>query len=511
MRVPNPNRLRAVLIASVRTAAGADAFLRASERAELLGALLVDGDRGAVEGVRILGPAESLPAIHRRLGFDLAILCLPPDMGERTARISAALSAMGVEQRRLPTPDEAIAAGPALAFAPQPGRGPLDPEALIGRPGREMDEAARRRAERAIRARRVLITGAGGSIGSELALRCAELAPRELVLMDRTENALFEIDRRLRERHPGVARRAMLHDVVDERATLAWLRELAPDVVFHAAAHKHVPIMQDHPSQAINNNVFGTRAVADAALACGAERFVMISTDKAVNPTSVMGATKRIAELYVAGLAERAGGRTRFSMVRFGNVLGSAGSVADIWDRQIGEGGPLTVTHPEMTRYFMTIPEAATLVIQAGSLSEAEAGGASAFVLDMGEPIRIVGLAERFIRLRGLEPRMGGGLAGARAAGTVDIVFTGARPGEKLHEELAHASEELRPTSASGVLAWAPQPGWRPEGDIDEMIEQLGALRVCTDRRRVIEALAAWFPALVERARTDTEPAAGAA
>ncbi|MHC4996083.1 MAG: polysaccharide biosynthesis protein, partial [Planctomycetota bacterium] len=271
----------------------------------------------------------------------------------------------------------------------------------------------------------------GGSIGSLIASIVASFQPERLLLMERAENNLFEIDRDLNDRYPDLPRHAILHDVTDARRTADIVAEYRPHVIFHAAAHKHVPMMEDHPRQAVLNNFFGTKSIADAAHAAGAERFVMISSDKAVNPTSVMGATKRTAELYVQHLAQRSGAHC--SMVRFGNVLGSACSVVPIWSQQLAQGGPLTVTDPRMTRYFMTIPEAASLVIQAASL---EQQGAPIFVLDMGQPIRILDMAERFIKLHGLEPHR-----------DVHITITGARPGEKLHEELQYDSEDIAPTT----------------------------------------------------------------
>lgn len=391
----------------------------------------------------------------------------------------------------------------------------IDPSLLIGRDPRPVDEPAERRARTAITAKRVLITGAGGSIGSEMARKVAALDPAELILMERSENALFEIDREIRDRFPRVKRRAMLHDVVDYDATMAWLLDIKPQTVFHAAAHKHVPIMEDHPAHAVNNNVFGTLAIADAARAARAERFVMISTDKAVNPRSVMGATKRLAEIYVRSLnhqpkkfgkrrtdlASASGAPTRFCTVRFGNVLGSAGSVIPVWEKQLAEGGPVTVTHPEMTRYFMTIPEAAMLVIQAGALSAEEANGAEVFVLDMGEPIRIVELAERLVRLHGFDPLLaehGRDIVDRGGPGAMPIVFTGVRPGEKLHEELAHASEELRPTPAGGVQAWAAPAGEADAKAARAMIALLEDVRHETSRERVLSVITRLCPTVGE-------------
>jgi O-antigen biosynthesis protein WbqV len=377
----------------------------------------------------------------------------------------------------------------------------------------------------------VLITGAGGSIGSELAKVAAAFEPSLLVLMERAENALFEIDRQIARHFPGVPRKAVLHDVVDAEATLRLCEKLRPHAVFHAAAHKHVPLMEDHPAHAVTNNLFGTKSIADAAVAAGAERFVMISSDKAVNPTSVMGATKRMAEMYVRGKGVEVSrcqgveGRTRLSMVRFGNVLGSAASVLTIWAQQIAEGGPITITDPRMTRYFMTIPEAATLVVQSAAL-DLEGSGASSqqgtkgkdqpvgvFVLDMGQPVKIVDLASRFVRAHGMTPRIvgdrptSGGRFTRRAAAlrehrdddgegrTIDLVFTGIRPGEKLHEELAYAAEQLLPTAHPGIRAWAgPGFGADVAAGVAEMVAQMHAARFSQDPARVVDAIRRHVP-----------------
>jgi FlaA1/EpsC-like NDP-sugar epimerase len=396
----------------------------------------------------------------------------------------------------------------------------IDLATLIGRKPYEMDRAA---ISAILRDKCVLITGAGGSIGSELAKVAAGFEPSLLVLMERAENALFEIDRQIARHFPGVPRKAVLHDVVDAEATLRLCEKLRPHAVFHAAAHKHVPLMEDHPAHAVTNNLFGTKSIADAAVACGAERFVMISSDKAVNPTSVMGATKRLAEMYVRGLGAKrsaecgvpsAGGTTptRLSMVRFGNVLGSAASVLTIWAQQIAEGGPITITDPRMTRYFMTIPEAATLVVQSATLdvTEGRSDGVTksevgVFVLDMGEPVRIVDLASRFVRAHGFVPRDvaalrdspcgGAGPVGTGAQGEIALVFSGIRPGEKLHEELAYAAEQLRPTDHPGIRAWAG-PGFGPEvaARVREMVAELDAARFDADPARVVEAIRRHVP-----------------
>ena len=421
----------------------------------------------------ILGALDDLAGIQPRPRR--ALVSLPASMPTLLEEVRRRLADLGIEERFLPPLAEALAPAADTRSWWRPQAAAIDPAVLIGREPHRLD---RESVARVLRGKRVLITGAGGSIGSELARIAAGFEPELLILMERAENALFEIDRQLGP--TGVARRAVLHDVVDAPGTRRLLGQLRPDVVFHAAAHKHVPLMEDHPAHAVTNNVFGTKSVADAAAEWGCERFVLISTDKAVHPTSVMGATKRIAEQYVRWLHGRLrGGRdarptlqeggtpaaggagvspaTTFSVVRFGNVLGSACSVLPIWAAQLADGGPITITDPRMTRYFMTIPEAATLVVQAAALSTETALGAEAalYVLDMGEPVRIVDLAERLIRAHHLEPvRERSGRRGLPGPGRVEVVFTGIRPGEKLDEELTYADEPLCPTRHPGIRAF---------------------------------------------------------
>lgn len=272
--------------------------------------------------------------------------------------------------------------------------------------------------------KRVLVTGAGGSIGSELCRQIAKLSPEEIFLLGKGENSIYEIDRELRIKFPDIAIKPIIADVRDRERIAKVFADNKPQVVFHAAAHKHVPLMELQPEEAVRNNVFGTKVVAEAADRAGTEVFVMVSTDKAVNPTSVMGATKRIAELVIQSINKVSD--TKFVAVRFGNVLGSRGSAVPLFKKQIAAGGPITITHPDMKRYFMTIPEAAQLVLQAGSM----ASGGEVFVLDMGEPIKIVDLACDLIELSGLVPYS-----------DIKVEYTGTRPGEKLFEELLTAEE----------------------------------------------------------------------
>ncbi|WP_240489181.1 polysaccharide biosynthesis protein [Cohnella thermotolerans] len=280
----------------------------------------------------------------------------------------------------------------------------------------------------------VLVTGAGGSIGSELCRQIAPFQPSKLLLLGHGENSIYNIEMELKSTHPHLHIEPIIADIQD-RARIETIFALhRPRVVFHAAAHKHVPLMEKNPSEAVKNNVFGTQNVADCSDQYGVERFVLISSDKAVNPTSVMGATKRIAEMYVQSLNARS--NTKFASVRFGNVLGSRGSVIPLFKKQIAKGGPITVTHPDMVRYFMTIPEAVQLVIQAGAMSK----GGEIFILDMGEPVRILKLAEDLIRLSGYEPYE-----------DIDIEFTGIRNGEKLFEELLTAEEGATKSGGTGT------------------------------------------------------------
>ena len=320
-------------------------------------------------------------------------------------------------------------------------------EDLLGRPQATLDRAAMRRL---IGGRRVLITGAGGSIGGELVRQVSDLGPAELALLDNSEFNLYAIERELAERHGGLSRRAFLGDVRARARVDDVFAAAAPELVFHAAALKHVPLVEANPFEGVLTNVVGTVNVADACRVSGVKGMVMVSTDKAVNPTSVMGATKRIAEAYCQALDLARAGGTRFVTVRFGNVLGSTGSVVPLFQKQLAQGGPLTVTHPDMTRYFMTQREAVELVLQASALG-AEASrdeDGKIYVLDMGEPVRILDLARQIIRLAGRRPET-----------EVRIEFIGPRPGERLAEEPLHGSEPLVPTVCKGILLAAPRAG----------------------------------------------------
>ena len=314
---------------------------------------------------------------------------------------------------------------------------------LLGRPQAVLDRDAMRAM---IDNRRVLVTGAGGSIGSELIRQIAQLGPKKLILLDNTEFNLYSIEKELSERHPDIERQEALCDIRDRAGINRWFIQERPDVVFHAAALKHVPLVEAHPIEGIRTNILGTQNVADACVQFGVANMVLISTDKAVNPHNLMGASKRCAEAYCQAM-DAQDGAPKFTIVRFGNVLGSAGSVIPLFQRQLERGGPLTVTHPEISRYFMTIPEAVSLVLQAAASS---AGNSDArgvvHVLDMGKPIKIADLARQMIRLSGKRPDI-----------DVKIEFIGLRAGEKLHEELIHKEEHLEKSAANGVMVISPR------------------------------------------------------
>jgi FlaA1/EpsC-like NDP-sugar epimerase len=360
----------------------------------------------------------------------------------------------------------------------------VDLAELLGRRAVNLDTPE---LQRFLAGKTVLVTGAGGSIGSEICRQTMKFCPGRLVLVDRAENAIFEIDRELRHQWLGAQIVPLVADVCDARRIAQVFESQRPDVVFHAAAHKHVPMMEANPGEAVKNNVFGTKIVADAAAEFGVDAFVMVSTDKAVNPTSVMGATKRMAELYVQSLngdvssdvpfhADASSSRTRFLAVRFGNVLGSSGSVVPIFRKQIEAGGPVTVTHPDMKRYFMTIPEASQLVMQAGAIGQ----GGEIFILDMGEPVRILDLAHEMIRRAGL-----------KVGEDIELKFSGIRPGEKLYEELACDNEQTRPTAHRKIRVW--QLPTAAPSEIERMLERLTCI-VDDSREEVIRALADCIP-----------------
>jgi len=358
---------------------------------------------------------------------------------------------------------------------------PIAIEDLLGRPQQPLDRAAM---AELVKNKRVLVTGAGGSIGSELVRQIASIGPAELMLVDNSEFALYLIDREMIEDAPDMPRHAIIADVRDRVRIDQVFAHYKPELVFHAAALKHVPLVEDNPFEGILTNAMGTRNVADACEAANVDVMVMISTDKAVNPTNIMGATKRIAESYVQALDLRRGQAdgTRFVTVRFGNVLGSTGSVVPLFTKQLEAGGPITVTHPDMTRYFMTIREAVELVLQASALGAGtHATDGKIFVLDMGEPVKIVELARQMIRLAGLKPEE-----------DIEIQFTGPRPGEKLFEEIFHGAEPPVPTQAPGVLLASPRT--QDIENVSLILDTLGTAARAENYDKLLTAIAKLVP-----------------
>ncbi|OOG22837.1 polysaccharide biosynthesis protein [Thioalkalivibrio denitrificans] len=392
---------------------------------------ILDDDPGkqgrALHGIRILGGLSDLERFVEKLRIEVVLVAIPTAGPRVMRRIVEACAHLKVECVTLPSMME-LADGQVSVSRLRRVR----LEDLLGRAVVRLDDA---RVCELLAGKRVLVTGAGGSIGSELVRQVAGYAPAHVVLLDQGEFNLYSIEREMAERDAVPPYTAVLADVRDDARMREIFEVHRPDIVLHAAAYKHVPLVEDNPDEGIRTNVFGTRVVADLAGEYGVERFVLVSTDKAVNPTNVMGATKRVAELYCQGL--NAVSETAFITTRFGNVLGSAGSVVPLFREQIERGGPVTVTHPEITRFFMTIPEAVSLILQATAMGE----GGEIFVLDMGEPVRIVDLAREMIRLSGLEPEK-----------DVEIRFVGLRPGEKLHEELFHGQESLVGTTHPKIL-----------------------------------------------------------
>jgi FlaA1/EpsC-like NDP-sugar epimerase len=401
------------------------------ERYRVVGFL--DDDRaklGArIHGVPVLGRTDEVAAICRREQVEELLLAMPNAPQKKLRRIVEQLQGAGVRFRTIPAMEAVIEGRVTVSQIRD-----VDIKDLLGREQVQIDEA---RISEFLRGQRVLVTGAGGSIGAEICRQVLRFKPARLILIEQAENNLFEIDRELASLAPDIPRGCYVADICDARRIERIFADQRPAIIFHAAAHKHVPMMETNVGEAVKNNILGTRTVADAARAHGVRRFVMISTDKAVNPTSVMGCTKRVAEMYIQQLRQDA--VTQFMTVRFGNVLGSSGSVVPIFARQIAAGGPVTVTDPAMTRYFMTIPEATQLVLQAGVMGQ----DGDIFVLDMGEPVRIVDLAREMITLSGLRP-----------GEDIEIRFTGIRPGEKLYEELSVTGEDMGPTTHEKIYVW---------------------------------------------------------
>ncbi len=423
-------------------------------------------------GVRVLGTTAELPRIVREYTPDEVLIAIPSASGEVRARVVEAAQASNVPVKTLPGLYELITGDVQLAQIR-----PVQVEDVLGR---EQVEVDMKQVGSYLEGHTVLVTGAGGSIGAELCRQIARVGPARLILVDNGETALFEIERELVSERDFTAAIPKLVDVKNRTALRREVFEkYKPTLVFHAAAYKHVPLMETHPLESVRNNVVATKIVAELAAEFDVERFVLISTDKAVNPKTVMGQSKALCEWIVESLGHRRDVKTRFVAVRFGNVLNSSGSVIPTFRKQIEKGGPVTVTAPEMTRFFMTIPEAVSLVVQAGAIG----GRGQVFVLDMGDPVRILDLACNMIRLSGKEPRLP--TDQVKGPNDVAIKIVGVRPGEKLHEELWGDNESVGDTGHSKIMRLS-----RPPVDAEWLSDQLIELERLADDGDTLEVVA---------------------
>lgn len=421
-----------------------------------------------IHGVPVLGKLDNLANIVDRKQIEEAVIAIPTLTGKEMRRIIELCGNAGIKCKTVPAISDILNGTVHINQIRE-----IKIEDLLGREHIELD---REKIREYLTGKRVMVTGAAGSIGSELCRQIMKMEPELLILYERVENEIYRIDREFSEGFHGKNYEMVLGDILDTER-LAWTMNIyKPQVVFHAAAYKHVPIMESHPILAIKNNVEGTYNVVKESFRSGVEKFVLISTDKAVRPANVMGATKRIAELICQGMNRE--GKTKFIAVRFGNVLNSAGSVIPLFKDQILKGGPVTVTHPEMTRYFMSIPEAAQLVMQAGAMGQ----GGEIFVLDMGIPVKITDLAKDMIRLMGL-----------RVGDDIDIVYTGLRPGEKIHEELVSDCEKsVRTVHDKITMVESPPVDWE---HLKKTIESRILTLQGNDAAKILDSLCSVIPA----------------
>lgn len=401
-----------------------------------------------IHGIPVLGNVDQIPQICRQNNIDEIAIAIPSATHNQLRRVIQVCEGSKIRFRTVPSITD-IASG---KFKVSQIRD-VDINDLLGREVVQLDLDL---IEGFLKNKMILITGAGGSIGSEMCRQVCNFSPKLLLLVEQAENPLFYIERELHEKFPEVNTKTLVCNITDRQRVNELFEQYHPEVVIHAAAHKHVPLMELNPGEAVKNNLLGTKVVADASNHFGTRNFVMISTDKAVNPTSIMGASKRIAEMYIQDLSRNS--QTQFVTVRFGNVLDSQGSVVPIFKKQIEQGGPVTVTHPEMKRYFMVIPEAVQLVLQAATMGK----GGEIFVLDMGEPVKIMDLAKELITLSGFRP-----------GEDIEVVVTGLRPGEKLFEELSITGEDMQPTRHPKIVIWKniPMNHDKLSGCVNELLD----------------------------------------
>ncbi len=413
-------------------------------------ACFIDDDKSKIGSrlgrVKVVGDTSTIAENVKKYEISVIVFAIPSCSNEKKAKILNVCSETGCQVKTLPSVSQMVNGRVTMGNVRD-----VQVEDLLGREPVKLDLDS---VKEFISGKTVMVTGGGGSIGSELCRQIAAFSPKLLIIFDVYENNAYDIQNELRHNYPELALTTLIGSVRDEKRVEYVLSKYRPDIIFHAAAHKHVPLMEESPCEAVKNNVFGTLNMASAADKFGVKRFIMISTDKAVNPTNVMGATKRICEMIVQSYSRKS--KTEFVAVRFGNVLGSNGSVIPLFKKQIEAGGPVTVTHPDIIRYFMTIPEAVSLVLEAG----VKAKGGEIFVLDMGHPVKILTLAENLIRLSGYIPYK-----------DIDIKFTGLRPGEKLYEEMLMKEEGL--TATENRLIYIGRPLAFDDAELARKLEKL--------------------------------------
>ena len=402
-----------------------------------------------VVGLPVFKMSDDISVLRDRYNVTQMILAVPSGSVKRSREVTEIAKKAGLSVMRVPGMEDLISGRTTVSDLRE-----VALEDLLERPATTLDRDA---IAQMLSGKRVLVTGAGGSIGSEICRQVAACGPAQLLLVEQCEVLLYQIEQDLIRKGFGGVIKPLIADITDRPRMEQIFGKFHPEYVFHAAAHKHVPMMESQPAEAVKNNALGTASLVELASDYGAEAFVLISTDKAINPTNAMGASKRLAEIILQANSRRPGNRTRFMAVRFGNVLGSSGSVIPVFRRQIAEGGPITVTHPDIKRYFMTIPEAVGLVLQTAVIGK----GGSIYVLNMGEPVKIIDVARHLVRLSGLRPDV-----------DIEIKISGLRPGEKLFEELKTEGEEFEPSGHSRISRFISTPM-----DYDKLEDLLAALR----------------------------------